>query len=202
MTPLGGDRPPAVGAVVLAAGGGTRFLAVDGSHKLLARWRGRAVVSWAVEAAVAAGLARTWVVTGSVSLGDALPHGTEILAHPGWAEGQATSLQVAVAAAREAGLDAIVVGLGDQPGVTPSAWRSVAAADAAITVATYGGRRRNPVRLSREIWDLLPTTGDEGARVVMRKHPELVKEVACDGQPGDIDTVEDLDRWNSATTFE
>jgi molybdenum cofactor cytidylyltransferase len=186
----------------LAAGGGTRFVAVDGSHKLLARWRGRPVVSWAVDAAVAAGLARTWVVTGAVSLAGVIAPGAEILVNPGWAQGQATSLQVAVTAARDAGLDAIVVGLGDQPGVTSSAWRSVATTHGPMTVATYGGRRRNPVRLSRPVWDLLPTTGDEGARIVMRTYPELVKEVACDGQPGDIDTVEDLDRWNSVTTSE
>jgi molybdenum cofactor cytidylyltransferase len=191
-----------VGAVILAAGAGSRFLAPDGSHKLVASWRGRPVVSWAVDAAMAAGLARTWVVTGAVSLAGMIAPNAEILFNPDWAQGQATSLQVAVAAARDAGLDAIVVGLGDQPGVTPSAWRLVAGADGPVAVATYGGRRRNPVRLGREVWDLLPTTGDEGARVIIRSRPELVKEVACRGRPGDIDTVEDLDRWNSVTTSE
>jgi molybdenum cofactor cytidylyltransferase len=191
-----------VGAVILAAGAGSRFLAPDGSHKLVASWRGRPVVSWAVDAAIAASLARTWIVTGAVSLAGIIAPDAEILFNPDWAQGQATSLQVAVAAAREAGLDAIVIGLGDQPGVTPSAWRLVAAADAPVAVATYGGRRRNPVRLGREVWDLLPSSGDEGARVLIRSRPELVKEVACRGRPGDIDTVEDLDRWNSVTTSE
>jgi molybdenum cofactor cytidylyltransferase len=197
-----GDRPPRVGAVVLAAGAGSRFLATDGTHKLAATWRDRPVVAWAVDAAVAAGLARTWVVTGALPLAGVIGPGAEILYNPAWAEGQATSLQVAVTAARQAGLDAVVVGLGDQPGVTPSAWRLVAEVDAPIAVATYGGRRRNPVRLARDVWDLLPSGGDEGARGIMRTRPELVIEVACDGQPGDIDTVEDLERWNSATISE
>ena len=115
-----------VGAAVLAAGGGSRFsTGPDAAHKLLAPWRGRPLVWAAAANAVASGLTPVWVVAGAVDLSGHLPDGVAVLSNPAWAEGQATSLQVAVQAARAAGLDALVVGLGDQPLISPEAWAAV-----------------------------------------------------------------------------
>jgi CTP:molybdopterin cytidylyltransferase MocA len=83
------------------------------------------------------------------------------------------------------------------PGLTPSAWRTVAEAEGGpIVVATYGDRRGHPVRLDATVWTLLPTSGDEGARSLISRRPELVTEVACEGKATDIDTREDLRRWS------
>jgi CTP:molybdopterin cytidylyltransferase MocA len=178
--------------MVLAAGGASRFTV--GTNKLLAPFRGRPLFSWAVAAAVAAGLDEVVVVTGAVDIDVDVDVTT--VANPAWADGLATSLAAGVGHARSRGHGAVVVGLADQPLVPSSAWRAVAASAAPIAVATFAGRRRPPVRLAAAVWDLLPATGDEGARAAMRERPDLVAEVACDGEPADIDTAEDLARWS------
>ena len=180
-------------AVVLAAGGGTRF--AGETHKLLARLGDRAVVEHAIASAVAAQLDATYVVVGAVELPST--GGATVVRNDRWADGQSTSLLAGVAAARAAGHDAVVVGLGDQPFVPPEAWAAVAAATATpIATATFDGDRRPPVRLASSVWALLPASGDEGARSLIRERPDLVSEVPCPGTPADIDTLEDLNRWS------
>lgn len=184
-----------VAAVVLAAGGGSRFQ--GDAHKLLVELRGRPLVSWAVEAALGGGLDEVVVVTGAVDLTGVLAAGVTVLRNDRWSDGIGSSLGVAIAAAEGAGHDAVVVGLGDQPFITAEAWRVVGRSTAApIVAATYDGKRRNPVRLAAEVWPLLDTTADEGARSLMRRRPDLVGEVACPGTPADVDTLEDLAQWS------
>ena len=96
-------------AIVLAAGEGSRF--EGATHKLLAPFRGKPLVSWALEAADV--LDALLVVTGAVEL--PLPSHARAVPNPRWAEGQASSLAVGIVAARDLGHDAVVVGLGDQP---------------------------------------------------------------------------------------
>ncbi|HEX5945855.1 MAG TPA: nucleotidyltransferase family protein [Acidimicrobiales bacterium] len=187
-------------AIVLAAGGGSRFLASGGSgHKLLASYLGRSVVEWAIENAAAAHLDATYVVRGATDL--PLPplaaDVVQFVRNDRWAEGLATSMQAGITRARRDGHAAVVIGLGDQPLVQAEAWRLLArATKTPVAVATYEGERGNPVRLSSMVWPLLPSTGDAGARVVMRRRPDLVTEVACPGRSADIDTVDDLAEWS------
>jgi CTP:molybdopterin cytidylyltransferase MocA len=182
-------------AVILAAGGGSRF--VGDTSKLLVSFRARPLVTWTVDAALGADLDETIVVSGAVDLSAVLPADVTVLGNEAWASGLASSLRVGLDWCERWGHAAAVVGLGDQPLVSADAWRAVATSTGApIAVATYSGRRRNPVRLARSVWSLVPVTGDQGARAVMTSRPELVREVACPGDPADVDTVEDLRQWS------
>jgi CTP:molybdopterin cytidylyltransferase MocA len=183
------SRELGVAAVVLAAGSGSRFR--GSTHKLLAAVGGRRVVDRVLDAVLGAGLDEVYVVVGALDLD--LPAGCTRVENPRWAEGLATSLRTGIDAAAAGGHGAVVVGLGDQPGVTAEAWRRVAAAGAPVAVATYGGVRGHPVRLAADVWPELPATGDAGARGLLDGD---VAEVPCPGSPADVDTVEDLQQWS------
>lgn len=186
-------------AVVLAAGAGRRLAASGGlTPKPLTEVDGVALVDRALAAALDAGFDEVVLVDGAVDLSDRGEPRVTVLHNERWEAGMATSVQVALAYAGDRGYDAVVVGLVDQPGVGAADWRAVAAASAEppLAVATYRGRRGNPVRLPASVWPLLPHEGDEGARTLMRERAELVQEVPCTGEPWDVDTVEDLERWS------
>lgn len=193
------DHPVAekVFGILLAAGGGSRFL--SSTHKLQATLGHRTVFEHALAAATASDLAGLIVVTGAVhlTLPGPLVSGVIVIHNHRWSEGQASSLQAGLREASRWGACAVVVGLADQPFVRPTAWTQVAQCPAQIAVATYDGIRGNPVKLHSSVWPLLSAEGDQGARSLIALRPDLVAEVACSGSSADIDTTEDLHQWNS-----
>jgi CTP:molybdopterin cytidylyltransferase MocA len=190
-----------VAAVILAAGAGTRFNregpTADPGAKLLASVRGKRLIEWAMAPAIEAELDELIVVCGAADLSGVITESATLLRNDDWALGQATSLRVALDWCARRGHLSAVIGLGDLPGLTAQAWRTVASARGGPMVfATYYGTRGHPVRLDAEIWSLLPISGEEGARSLANRRPELVTEVACEGTTVDIDTQEDLRRWS------
>jgi CTP:molybdopterin cytidylyltransferase MocA len=105
-----------------------------------------------------------------------------------WERGPGASLRCGLQELPEE-VEAAVVVLADGPNLHPlavdrviSAWRSGAGP---IVAATYGGQRLHPVLIGRSAWDAVP---DEG----LRNLPADL--VPCDdlGEPGDVDTPDDL----------
>lgn len=194
---------------MLAGGSGSRFEGED--HKLDVDFRGRPLAAHALEVVrslLGCCVDQVYLVTGAATLDPALEWlaatesvavddlGFTIVHNEHWSDGLAASLAVGIDRATIDGHDAVIVGLADQPLIQRDTWRAVAEADGPIVIATYGGRRRPPVKLDRSVWRLLPRSGDEGARSLIRLRPDLVSEIACIGNPIDIDTREDLQRWS------
>lgn len=194
MEPRPEQPTPTVAGVILAAGGGTRF--VGETHKLMASIGGKPIVRIVVDSVRHAGFDEVIVVQGSIDLTGVLPEDVTVIQNERWNDGQATSLRAAVGYADSRGHSAVVVGLGDQPGVPTEAWRAVSDSEHDLVIAEFQGQRRPPVKLAASMWSSLPVSGDEGARALLRAHPEMVYSVLCDGNPADIDTVEDLERWS------
>ncbi len=201
---LGGSRNLSVPAVsrsiavaVLAAGAGTRT--GGATPKPLLELQGRPLVTWALDAARRSGLEPLLLVVGfdAEAVAAAAPRDVEVVVGNDWHHGIAYSLRAALGAlSGRPAVDAVCIGLADQPLVGADAYRRVAAAyddGAALAVATYGGVRGNPVMLRRSRWgEAMRLEGDEGARALFRRHP--VVEVPCDGtgEPSDVDTLDDL----------
>ncbi len=142
------------------------------------------------------------VISGAVDLGDVVTHvagdAVRVVHNSDWSTGMRSSVLVAIDVAREFGCRQIVVGLADQPFVSPEAWQRVAEAAAPIAVATYDGRRGNPVKLDESVWDEFQRSADDpdaGARNLVERHLDSVAFVACPGSDRDIDTQEDLKQW-------
>jgi nicotine blue oxidoreductase len=186
-----------VSAILLAAGAGSRF----GGGKLLAPYRGRPLIEASLSNVAGAPVDETVVVVGGEAqrLREVCePTGARVVENLDWEKGISASVRAGLGALGAEARAAVVL-LADQPLVGAGAVeRLVAAFDggARVAVATYGGEPRNPVLFSREVWPLLVTelSGDEGARSFLRRHPELVRPVPCDGvgDPADVDTAEDL----------
>ena len=194
-----------VSAILLAAGAGSRF----GGGKLLAKLNDMPLAQHSLLALEASPVDEAIVVVGADAerLREVCePYGVRVVENPDWAEGMSTSVRAGL---RSLGPEvrAAVILLADQPLVGAGAvGRLVEAfeAGAKVAVATYGGKPRNPVLFSREVWPLLEAelSGDEGARPFLRRHPKLLTQVPCDrvGDPADVDTAEDLRRLAEMST--
>jgi molybdenum cofactor cytidylyltransferase len=198
------ERPPLdrlaawalpVGAIVLAAGGATRM----GSNKLLLDAGGMPLVRHVVEAASEGGCHYVTVVYADEAVRAAVGSSATAVFNPQAQTGMASSLRVGLDAQREDVAAAIVM-LGDQPLVGArtvemllAAWRREGARPA--LAAAYGDDRkqwRPPVVIDRSLWpELLELEGDEGARQLFDRRPELLDTVFASGRPDDVDTPED-----------
>jgi molybdenum cofactor cytidylyltransferase len=196
--PIKGPRAPKITAIVLAAGLSSRM----GRNKLLADIEGKPLVRRVAEAAAASSADPVIVVSGNGAADTASALAgmqVGVVENPDFRNGLSTSLKCGLRALPD-DCDGAIVLLGDMPAVTPALIDKLVAAfdpaeSRAICVASYKGKRGNPVLWARQFFsDMLQLEGDVGAKHLMAANSELVCEVeAADDAPLiDIDTPEAL----------
>jgi CTP:molybdopterin cytidylyltransferase MocA len=175
-----------IGAVIMAAGAGTRF---QGAVKQLHPHEGRPMLETVLETMARTGIERRVVVLGAHAdevLARVDLHGARPVTCVGWADGQAASLRCGLEALPPE-VDRALVVLGDGPQLDPLAVDRVAGADPGhppqAVAADYGCGRSHPVLIPRPLWSDLPGSGETPGRAL----PTRLLDCRDLTAPGDVD---------------
>jgi molybdenum cofactor cytidylyltransferase len=199
MTGAEGRR---VTGLVLAAGGSRRL----GQPKQLLPYRGRTLMDHTLDTARACGFTQLLCAVGG-SAGDVLDqvdlHGLEVVANPAYGSGCSSSIAAALHAV-DPRSDALVLLLGDQPGVRRQTVAALLAGrgDAALAVCRYDDGRGHPFAFGRAAFgELAQMHGDKAVWKLLERHAADVVEVPIAGPvPIDVDTWEDYEAVLAAET--
>ncbi len=201
LEPMTMNEPPRIAALLLAAGQSKRMGA---NNKLIAEVDGKPLIRHVAEAATGALGADLTVVTGAQpdKISAALAGlNVQTVFNPEYEQGLSTSLRAGIQAlaARENRPDAVLVLLGDMPGISQTVVEQLVAAfdpekGRHIIVPTDAGKRGNPVLWSARFLDALTgIQGDTGARHLIGEYADLVHEVEIGRAASfDLDTPEQM----------
>ncbi|MFH0995543.1 MAG: nucleotidyltransferase family protein [Pseudomonadota bacterium] len=188
--------------IVLAAGMSTRL----GSAKQLVRAGEQCLIDRVLDGALASCLDRIVLVLGhrAGEVSAALKEREDrdrlrILLNPAYRDGMSSSLRTGTESVQDT-FSSIMVLLGDQPFVGADLIdlliRRFRSSQKDICVPVCRGRRGHPVIIGRRFFDaVISTTGDIGAREVLRANPESVLSVEISDSRifFDVDTREDIE---------
>lgn len=199
-----------VGAIVLAAGASSRMGRPKGALPLA---DGETIIQRVVRVLLDAGLLRVAVVIGAhPAVAQSLDHTDErirLLHHPGWADGQLSSLQCGLEALQQDGaVQGAVVTLVDVPLVRTETVRRLLTVwqqtGALIVRPADGVRHGHPVLFDAEVLPaLMAADPREGAKPVVRANEAQTVNVHVEDEGAffDVDTPDDYARaltWNAA----
>lgn len=194
-----------ISGLILGAGASQRF----GPPKQLLPFRGTTMLGWVVnQAQQATGLDEVVVVLGraadevrkQVDFGAA-----RVVENPVFGEGCSSSYRAGIGVLNTE-TTAIMIILGDLPGVTPEiidrlaeAWREH---DAPIALCSYQGRKGHPMIFARSMFpQLVDLHGDKAAWKLVDANADVVQEVHFDlPYPDDINTPADFERLTTGTS--
>ena len=191
-----------ISALILGAGASQRL----GPPKQLLPFRDTTMLGWVVQQAQrASGVDELIVVLGRAAdeVRERVDFGTaRVVENKVFTEGCSSSYQAGLAALNPES-QAIMIILGDQPGITPEVidtlaedWRRT---ESLIALCSYEGRKGHPMIFSRVMFDQLKGLhGDKAAWKLVDANADRVQEVHLNlPYPDDINTAVDFERITS-----
>jgi len=193
MTSAGGEG--FVAGLVLAAGGSKRLR----QPKQLLRFGSSTLLGHVLDTARACRFDQTLCVLGGGARGIRAAvdfSRVEVVENREFGEGCSSSIAAALGAV-DPRADALVLMLGDQPGVTAGTVAALLAGrrDAPLAVCAYDDGRGHPLAFSRGMFEALSNLhGDKGVWKLMDRFADDVVDVSVAGPiPRDVDTWEDYE---------
>ena len=194
-----------IGAVILAAGGSSRF----GQPKQLLLFRGKTLIRTIIDAACEAGCSPVVVVIGS----DAEKIARELadmsvmeVRNTNWRRGIGSSIRSGVEAliARAPDVEAILLLVSDQPAVNARTIKGLVATHEAtkkvIAASRYAGTLGVPALFDRSFFEELLSLDDEtGAKSIILQNRERVAQFTFPKGAVDIDTWKDWEKLNGGS---
>lgn len=189
-----------VGAIILAAGGSSRF----GQAKQLLSFQGESLVRRAVRAAIDAGCACVTVVVGDARdriETELRETAAVIVKNPEWQRGLGTSIRCGLRRllSSQPELDAVVLLACDQPFVDASVITSLIAqqenSGKPIVACSYANTLGVPALFDRGCFEsLLALPDDPGAKALIESRPADVAQIEFEKGAIDIDTPADFEQ--------
>src|SRR5216110_2282123 len=194
-----------IGAVILAAGGSSRF----GQPKQLLSFRGKTLVRAIIDAACEAGCSPVVVVIGSKGekIYPELRHANVVEVRNGsWQRGIGSSIRSGVQALIDHApeVEAILLLVCDQPAVNARVIEDLIATRETtkkeIVASSYADTVGVPALFNRSLFERLLSLGDEaGAKSIILQNPERVAQFPFPEGAIDIDTWEDWEKLNGVS---
>ena len=188
-----------ISGLILGAGASQRL----GPPKQLLPFRGTTMLGWVVaQTQRAASLDEVVVVLGRAAdqVRERVDFGTaRVVENPVFGEGCSSSYRAGLAALNPES-SAIMITLGDQPGITPEIIDRVAGEwrqkGSVIALCSYRGRKGHPMIFAQSMFDqLVGLHGDKAAWKLVDANAGVVQEIYFDlSFPDDINTPEDFER--------
>jgi molybdenum cofactor cytidylyltransferase len=194
-----------ISGLILAAGQSSRM----GQPKQLLPFQGTILLDWVMAQAEAASALDEVIVVLGRAAEEIQPRlrvsRAKVLVNPVFTEGCSASYKTGIATL-DPRAEAVMVLLGDQPGVESAVIDQVAAdwrqSGGTIGLTSYHDRRGHPMVFARALFDRLrQLQGDKAAWKILDAHPEWVRDIEVDRPfPKDVDTLQDYETLLRETT--